>query len=105
MEASPQERLRYHERMVAELRRQASATASEDASSSTAQPQNKRGRELRAEGMPETPGELSGVLEPTPAGSLVGDLRFVDGANWEAILEDVCLYSWANCSPVFLRMY
>jgi hypothetical protein len=46
--------------------------------------------------LPETPGDLTGVTVTTPAGSLVGDLRFVDAANWEAILDDVGLSPSTN---------
>ena len=40
-------------------------------------------------GSAETPADLSGVAEPTPAGTLVNDLRYVDNANWEAVSDDV----------------
>ncbi|RNJ58924.1 hypothetical protein D7B24_004017 [Verticillium nonalfalfae] len=39
--------------------------------------------------LPETPSDLSGIKEPTPAGPMVDKLRYVDSANWEAILDDV----------------
>jgi hypothetical protein len=44
---------------------------------------------------PETPGDLTGVIEPSPAGPLVEDSRYVDAANWEAVLNEVC-----NCHVV-----
>ncbi|OHE98505.1 fungal specific transcription factor domain-containing protein [Colletotrichum orchidophilum] len=36
----------------------------------------------------ETPG-LMGITEPTTAGPMVDRLRYVDAANWEAILNDI----------------
>ena len=40
-------------------------------------------------GVPETPGDLSGVTEPAPAGPITNEQRYVDAANWEAISDDV----------------
>jgi hypothetical protein len=41
------------------------------------------------QGAPETPSDLAGVTEPTPAGPITDGLRYVDAANWEAISDDV----------------
>jgi hypothetical protein len=45
-------------------------------------------------GVPETPGDLSGVTEPTPAGPITDEHRYVDAANWEAISDDVGSSPW-----------
>ena len=90
MDASSQERLRHLEHLVAVMRRQLSERGSVSEDGSGKSPSVRKGTP-KAPGMPETPIDLSGVFAPSPAGALVGDMRFVDAANWEAILDDVRL--------------
>lgn len=89
MDSNGQERLRYLEHLVTVLRRQLAERggSSEDSSASSAKVAG--AKPPTDTKLPETPGDLSGVKITTPAGNLVGDLRFVDAANWEAILDDV----------------
>lgn len=89
MDSNGQERLRYLEHLVTVLRRQLAERggSSEDSSASSAKAAG--AKPPTDTKLPETPGDLSGVKITTPAGNLVGDLRFVDAANWEAILDDV----------------
>lgn len=97
MDASSQERLRHLEHLVAVMRRQLSERGSISEDGSGKSPNVPKGTP-KAPGMPETPIDLSGVFEPSPAGALVGDMRFVDAANWEAILDDVRLSTSSNNS-------
>lgn len=88
MDWSSQERLRYLERTVAFLRNKLveNGVAAEEGKTPGTRRDISRDSDI-----PQTPLDLSGVfVEPSPAGALVGDMRFVDAANWEAILDDVC---------------
>ncbi|SPO05104.1 uncharacterized protein DNG_07789 [Cephalotrichum gorgonifer] len=93
MDANSQERLRHLEHLVAVMRRQLTDRGAIPEEGAGAGPNGKspavRKETPRPPGMPETPGDLSGVYEPSPAGALVGEMRFVDAANWEAVLDDV----------------
>lgn len=81
--SSPHEKLRHLEQLVVTLRAQLAQLSekSEDDKGS--------GARKKASGVPETPTDLSGAAIHSPAGALVGDYRFVDAANWEAVLDDV----------------
>ena len=89
MDISGQERLRHLEHLVAVMRRQLAERGVNSEDSPTPSKPPTAAKPPADPKIPETPGDLSGVTVPTPAGSLVGDLRFVDAANWEAILDDV----------------
>lgn len=85
--SSPHEKLRHLEQLVVTLRSQLAQLSekTDDDKSSSA----RKGSSSRAGGVPETPTDLSGSAVHSPAGALVGDFRFVDAANWEAVLDDV----------------
>lgn len=90
-----QETLRYLQHQVAVLKHQ--LEEKRGSSDTGKSPGGLRGAS-KAAGVPATPQDLSGVFEQSPAGALVGDMRFVDAANWEAILDDV---SPRMCFPRF----
>ena len=96
--SSPHEKLRHLEQLVVTLRSQLAQLsdkgASEDDGSSA------RKGSSKTAGVPDTPTSLTGDSVHSPAGALVGDFRFVDAANWEAVLDDVSREDAFPYSPV-----